>query len=578
MFKSFSKNLVVGLVVTTALLVTLTVVSFLSVRRSEGSHKWLLHTQLVLRKVNLINISLLKMEEQAKNYVLTGRKEDYQQYVNSTRFVSKDIPYLKNLVADNASQHRRIESLEIYTAQRIQELNKLVDFRKTNPSSPALPLILQANSSDTRSAYEKKIDEFRQAERRLGKIRTDGSNRDSAFSLAVLFSSTVPGFAFIFLLFFFIRKTFKEKENLNRDLLETIGRLQEQDKTLEKIKEFQFLADSLPHIIWTASPEGNTDYFNKFWYDYSGLTRQESISGGSRALIHPDDLAMSLSVREESFRKKVPYQIELRIKNAATGEYKWFLAKAAPYFDNHGNVLRWFGSSIDIDEYKRALDLENKITQYEDFNRIVAHNLRGPAGSIDMMLDLIADTEAEEERAEYFELLKGSSKSLNATLNDLMKVLEIRLSKHVEKEDCELESMIKGVCTMLNGQIATKEAKISLDLDIKVISYPKVYLESIIYNMVSNSLKYSKDNEIPVIQISSKRELNRTVLRFKDNGLGIDLKRHGKNLFKMGKTFHAGYDSKGVGLFMTKTQIETFGGSIEVESAPGEGSQFTVTL
>ncbi|WP_207423923.1 CHASE3 domain-containing protein [Desertivirga brevis] len=577
MFKSFSKNLVVGLVITTALLVTLTVVSFLSVKRSQESHNWVLHTQLVLRKANLINISLLKMEKQANQYVLTGSEEDFQRYVDFRNSVTKDIPYLKNLVADNASQSQKIEALETYTVQRIHEINRLLELRRTSSLSASLPLLLKADSSRIRLAYEKTILNFLQTERKLAKTRTDKSNRDSAYSLSILFSSTVPGLAFIFLLFFFIRKTFKEKESLNRDLINTIERLKEQDKTLEKIKEFQFLADSLPHIIWTANPEGHSDYFNKFWYDYSGLTRAESLAGGIKTLVHPEDLTTSVAIREESFLNKVPYQMELRIKNAE-GQYKWFLAKAAPYFNEKGELIKWFGSSIDIDEYKRALDLENKITQYEDFNRIVAHNLRGPAGSIDMMLDLIADTESEEEKTEYFELLRGSSKSLNATLNDLMQVLEIRLSKHVEKEDCELESMIKGVCTMLNGQIATKDAKISLDLDIRVVSYPKVYLESIIYNMVSNSLKYSKDGEAPVIKISSKRERNRTVLRFKDNGLGIDLSRHGKNLFKMGKTFHTGYDSKGVGLFMTKTQIETFGGSINVESTPGEGSQFIVTL
>ncbi len=96
--------------------------------------------------------------------------------------------------------------------------------------------------------------------------------------------------------------------------------------------------------------------------------------------------------------------------------------------------------------------------------------------------------------------------------------------------------------------------------------------------MISNSLKYSQINVPPLIEVSTKKHFGKTVLEFKDNGLGIDLKKHGKNMFKLNKVFHSGFDSKGVGLFMTKTQIETFGGTISAESEPGTGTKFIITL
>jgi signal transduction histidine kinase len=131
---------------------------------------------------------------------------------------------------------------------------------------------------------------------------------------------------------------------------------------------------------------------------------------------------------------------------------------------------------------------------------------------------------------------------------------------------------------MLKGQIVFKDAKIVTDFKKPHIEFPHIYLESIFYNMISNSLKYTREDVSPVLEISSRLEYGKTILTFKDNGLGINLKEHGHNMFKLNKVFHSGFDSKGVGLFMTKTQIETFGGSITVESEVGVGTTFTIIL
>jgi signal transduction histidine kinase len=110
------------------------------------------------------------------------------------------------------------------------------------------------------------------------------------------------------------------------------------------------------------------------------------------------------------------------------------------------------------------------------------------------------------------------------------------------------------------------------------MKFPKMYLESIFYNMISNALKYSKADVPPVINISSRAVDDKIIITFADNGLGIDMKRHANNIFKLNHTFHTGFDSKGIGLFMTKTQIETFGGKISVESEPNVGTTFTIVF
>jgi signal transduction histidine kinase len=202
----------------------------------------------------------------------------------------------------------------------------------------------------------------------------------------------------------------------------------------------------------------------------------------------------------------------VRFKRKSDGVYRWHLSRALPMKNDKGETIKWFGSCTDIDEYKRALNLESKISQFEDFNRIIAHNLRGPAGSIGMLLDMIAEEEEPAEKENLLRMLKTSSLTLNETLNELMKVLEVRNNKNMMYDLCYLPEMVNVTDAMLKGQIAAKKAVITTDLQVASMKFPKMYLESIFYNMVSNSLKYSKPDIAPQINIASKIIDGRVVL------------------------------------------------------------------
>ena len=359
-------------------------------------------------------------------------------------------------------------------------------------------------------------------------------------------------------------------------MFEHIELIERQDKTIEKIQEFQFLADSIPQIVWTSNPDGSFNYYNKHWFEYTGLSLEETIEHGWKPVLHPDDIEQEDKLWKDALLTGKPFQSEIRFKRAADGVYKWHVARALAMKDDRGKIMKWFGSCTDIDEYKRALDLENRISQFEDFNRIVSHNLRGPAGSINLMLDMLAEGDDVEERRELMPLLKQSSTTLIATLDELMKVLEVRNNQNLPYDNCHFEQIVDNVKHMLAGQIITKKATIKTEFKVRVMKFPKMYLESIFYNMISNSIKYSKADEPPAIVITAGITAGKTILTFSDNGLGIDLEKYGDRIFKLNGTFHTGFDSKGVGLFMTKTQIETFGGKISVVSEPNVGTTFTI--
>ncbi|MBN8571711.1 MAG: HAMP domain-containing histidine kinase, partial [Ignavibacteria bacterium] len=224
-----------------------------------------------------------------------------------------------------------------------------------------------------------------------------------------------------------------------------------------------------------------------------------------------------------------------------------------------------------------TLDLQQKLKQLEEFNRIVAHNIRGPAGNIKILLNEYNESQDANEKAQYIGYLNQSSEQLLQTLTELMEIIEVKMNKTVKFEDCNLEEIIQKIKNQLHGIIVRHHAVINLKLQVKSILYPSIYLESILFNLINNALKYSRQDESPVINISTRKNKNGDViLEIQDNGLGINLVKYGNQVFKLHKVFHPGYDSKGVGLFMTKNQIETFGGTIDIESTEGVGTKFTI--
>ncbi len=234
--------------------------------------------------------------------------------------------------------------------------------------------------------------------------------------------------------------------------------------------------------------------------------------------------------------------------------------------------------------------LINKINQLEELSHIIAHNLRGPANNIkllsgSLMSNLSGEhSDADEVASNLFTneeiatLIQEGTEALMNSLDTLMEITQIKLNKDIPYNDCNMASVIKEVMSQMHSTIFELQATIEQDLQVKIIRYPKAYLENILYNFISNSLKYCKPGIPPEIKIATKQVEDKVQISVKDNGLGIDLDLYRDRIFKLNQVFHEGYDSKGVGLYLIKTQIESLGGEVEVHSKVDVGSEFIVTL
>ena len=234
----------------------------------------------------------------------------------------------------------------------------------------------------------------------------------------------------------------------------------------------------------------------------------------------------------------------------------------------------------DAKELQNALILANdQNKRLQNFAYIVSHNLRSHTGNLQFMVNLHEESESSDDRSEVFAHIKSISNSLSMTIDHLNEIVKIHTDVDKEKKVLEFEEVFKNVLSALQSNIEATDAKIEYDfMKCPVINYIPAYLESIFQNLLTNALKYRHMDRRPHITCRTVKDNNHIYMLFEDNGIGIDMERYGDKVFGMYKTFHQNSDAKGIGLFITRNQIESMGGTIKVDSTVNVGTKFTIRL
>jgi len=322
-----------------------------------------------------------------------------------------------------------------------------------------------------------------------------------------------------------------------------------------------------------------------------GYTHEEMSKTKFTERTHPDDINKDVQLREKLIRGEIDtFTLQKRYLHKL-GHFVWCSVTAAAVFDNSNTAQFLIVQVQDISESKKnieilkrqkiesdlvKIDLETKIRQLEEFANILAHDLKGPLSNIHMLIDEIKATKDEKIKTDFLDLLRISSNNLTETLYDLGDILELRSNNSLVYETCNFLTIFKKVQQQFLAEIQQKNATISIDFNIKEIYYPKIYLESILSNLMSNALRFTATDRAPHIEIRTFTEDQNILLTIKDNGLGINLPKYKSELFMFKKVFHRGFESRGLGLFLTRYHIESLGGKIDVQSELDEGSIFSI--
>ncbi|MEJ7645935.1 MAG: HAMP domain-containing sensor histidine kinase [Chryseolinea sp.] len=212
--------------------------------------------------------------------------------------------------------------------------------------------------------------------------------------------------------------------------------------------------------------------------------------------------------------------------------------------------------------------------QLEQFAFIAAHNLRAPLARILGLANIIKISDEEKDRNDAMGKIVSSTHDLDAVVKDLTTILDIK--KHTSNFTAvDLSAALQRVLKTLEKECEETNAQINIDItSLPVLYAVSPYLESIFYNLISNAIKYRNPEKRPIITIRLIDHFDHTLIIFSDNGLGIDLDKHGKTIFNLYKRFHLHVEGKGLGLFLVKAQMVAMGGKVEVESEPGKGTAF----
>lgn len=402
--------------------------------------------------------------------------------------------------------------------------------------------------------------------------------RDKSVIFPQVIFSIVLGFLLCLISAFWVTSILKKPAQLQKLILKQAR------KIFNTETEFKAIFDQAPvGIVRVDSNTGTFIDVNKEYCKLVGYSEEELKKMTFKEITHPEDLEEDLKNMENLKSQKInEFSMEKRYIHKK-GNIIWvnlLVSNILKVGNNPGYIV---GIIEDITENKRTEEelkqsfelVSEQNKRLLNFSYIVSHNLRSHTSNIEMISSFLETANTKEERDEMIDMLKKVSHSLNETIINLNEVVSIRNNINLSVEKINVYEYIEKTKLVLAEQIQKKHANIhNLVSPTIEVDYNIAYFESIIYNFISNAIRYSHPDRTPEITLSFNED-NKTLI-ISDNGIGIDLKKNGDNLFGMYKTFNNNPDSKGIGLFITKNQIDAMGGRIETESELNKGTTFTL--
>ena len=367
-------------------------------------------------------------------------------------------------------------------------------------------------------------------------------------------------------------------------------------------RRYRQLAESIPQIVWRSLPDGELEYWNQRWYEYTGGEERMSAEG-AWGYLHPEDRKKSLQLFQTSLRDGTPFQCECRIQRA-DGHYRWHLRRALPERNREGKIVAWLGTDTDIDDRKRADDervdllvreraarLEAEASQKraaelyvearkavqlrDDFLTVAAHELRTPLTTLRLQAQQLA--RGEQANGASRTLLRSVERlcKLVDQLLDVSRIAAGRVQLQLERGD--LRALVHEAAERFGDEAARNGCTITADDGGPVIAdFDPLRIEQVVANLMVNAIKYGRGKPIDV---SVKREGSLVRMVVRDQGIGVAAEQQARIFDQFTRAVSVReYGGLGLGLFISKQIVDAHGGSIRVASQPGEGATFEVDL
>jgi PAS domain S-box-containing protein len=368
----------------------------------------------------------------------------------------------------------------------------------------------------------------------------------------------------------------REVERRSRELAEANASLRQSER------HFRELAEGLPQLVWTARADGSRDYLSRQWCAYTGASEEAHLDWGWLDVIHPDDRDAAAAAWREAIVTSQVYDYEYRIRSA-NGQYRWFTARGVPFRDHAGQVVKWFGTSTDIDDRKRAEEALRGVSRRKDeFLATLAHELRNPLAPLRTALytlEVVANDAHAVEDARS--LMERQVRLLVRLIDDLLDISRISQGKiQLRKQRVELADVIQNAVETSQPHLDSAGLRLERNLPDEpiVLHADPDRLGQVVSNLLNNAAKFT-----PVggrVTLAARTEESSMVLSVRDTGVGI-AREQLPRLFEMYSQLtpveqHGGL---GIGLSLVRGLVVLHGGTATAHSdGPGTGSEFIVRL
>lgn len=366
---------------------------------------------------------------------------------------------------------------------------------------------------------------------------------------------------------------------LARQAADLIERTQAEAAQRASEKRFRFMAESMPQKIFTNNAAGEADYLNQQWVDYTGVPLSELIGKGWARFLHPDDAEETLRRWQQSVDTKESFELIHRFRRA-DGMYRWHLSRAHAMPDERLTGSFWIGSNTDIhDERETGKQLERTTEELKHFAYAASHDLQEPLRMVTVYAQLLAKEckgRLGPGADQYIDYAVQGAQRMDALLKGMRDYWQAGERGEHHAVSTDTNRMLEQALLNLQESIKTSGATITHDQLPTVLADETAFVQ-VFQNLIGNAIKYSGDQP-PRVHITAARNNDDWLFSVKDDGIGIHPRYADKVFVVFNRLNGNKYPGSGIGLSLCRKVIEHLGGTIWVESTPGQGATFKFTI
>jgi PAS domain S-box-containing protein len=388
----------------------------------------------------------------------------------------------------------------------------------------------------------------------------------------------------------------KTNEQLQQEILE-------RQRILEILRQseerYRYLAEAIPQLVWTTNANGECDFFNQNWCEYTGLTLEQSLGSGWLAALHPDDIQNADEVWSNAVKNSTIYNNEYRFKRAFDSSYRWQLARGLPLKDEQGIVVKWFGTCTDIHEQKQILEERAHLLELEqvarakaetanrikdEFLAVLSHELRTPLNAILGWSKLLQTGRLNQ--AKTSEALATIERNANLQVQliedllDISRILQGKLTLDITK--INLESTILSALQTMRLAAEAKLIEVSTVFEplMGEVMGDSTRLQQVVWNLLSNAVKFTPKGGKVEVRLKQADGYAQIIVSDTGKGISAGFLPYVFDYFRQAdSTSTRNFGGLGLGLVIVRNIVEIHGGIIKADShGEDKGATFTVSL